>query len=290
MNESKTTAILSAGRDLLARESGRSPAPCFDTALHRLHEADRVLAEAKKTFNSAMETAARALAPFDPEALVEANYGFYRGKTFTARRFTIGYRHGVPSCQVPAVTVWGPIVGKDPEVIQAHWERKHPGLLVWARSDDLSAPPPDVFIPPSAREDVRRYAEAMEAVRRATEHSVYCHRELLGTPEIIEYVKPVKPGEEGAVLNPGGWREFFKLRVKVERVHLKSLRTNKPWSPADLAWVAKGKLVSGGGRDLGVSLEWAGNVSRLRAGAERGPWQRVRDASRFAISSGYVSA
>jgi hypothetical protein len=185
---------------------------------------------------------------------------------------------------------WGSIVGKDPEIVQGHWEREHPGLLAWARSDDLSTPPPDVFVPPAAREDVRRYAEAMEAVRRATEHSVYCHRELLGTPEIIEYVQPVKPGEEGDMLNPGGWREFFKLRVKVERVHLKSLLTNKPWNPADLAWVAKGKLVSAGGRELGVSLEWAGNVSSLRAGAERRPWQRLRGVSQYAISSGYLSA
>jgi hypothetical protein len=290
MNKSKTTVILPAGRDLLAREAERSSQPCFDTALRRLHEADRVLAEAKDTFQVSMEKAARALAPFDVDALVEANYGFYRGKTFRVREFSIGYRAGDPACLVPAVMAWGSIVGKDPETVQGHWEREHPGLLAWARSDDLSAPPPDVFVPPAAREDVRRYAEAMAAVRRATEHSVYCHRELLGTPEIIEYVQPVKPGEEGDMLNPGGWREFFKLRVKVERVHLKSLLTNKPWNPADLAWVAKGKLVSAGGRELGVSLEWAGNVSSLRAGAERRPWQRLRSVSQYAISSGYLSA
>lgn len=120
MNKSKTTVILPAGRDLVARAAERSPQPCFDTALRRLHEADRVLAEAKDTFQVSMEKAARALAPFDVDALVEANYGSYRGKTFRVREFSIGYRAGDPACLVPAVMAWGSIVGKDPEIVQGN--------------------------------------------------------------------------------------------------------------------------------------------------------------------------
>lgn len=276
--------------DLVSPEPVTSSPQSFDETVRSLHRADVQLKKVKDDFWVMQEAAARALAPVDCGSLVQANEGVFEGRSFIAERFSIGYRN--PGLMTPVVTVCGPLASKRyaRERSWAYWSREFPGLLPWACDPDPTRTPPNVHVPPASREDVQRYAQAIDFVRRATEHSVRCLREVLQAPEVAEYANPVKPWNEGDELKPGGWRNWAGLRVRVERVQLKSAMTGKPWSPIELAWVSTGQLVTGSGRELGVPLEWSGNVANLRAGAAHQSWQRVTGELRFIPSSGYVAA
>ena len=285
-----TISVIDSGsRDLaLTYPTDRSP-KSYDDAVKALHQADKQLALVRQDFQCARELAAKALAPFDGGTFVRANAGPYEGRSFRAETFSIGYED--ESCEVPVLVVTGPLDSgrAEREVRRGEWAQAHPGLFPWAKSENPGRLQPSVDVPPGARDEVREYLRTLDAVKTATERSRQCHRDLLMTQEVVDYVRPVKPGEEGDELSPGGWRDFFKLRVKLERVQLKSTRTRKPWNPADLSWIAQGRLLSSGGRDLGVRLEWVGNVSTLRAGSGRQPWQRVRETVRVSTSAGFVA-
>lgn len=285
-----TLVLSSKGHDLVSAEPVTSLSRSFDDTVRSLHHADIQLKKVRDDFEATQEAAARALAPVDRGSLVHANEAPFKGRSFIAERFFISYR--TPGLMTPVVTISGPLASKRSERERgwAYWSREFPGLLPWANDPDTAKTPPAVHIPPASREEVRRYAEAIDFVRRATEHSVKCLGEVLRAPEVEEYANKVKPWNEGDELKPGGWRDWMGFRIRVERVQLKSAFTQKPWSPIDLAWVSRGQLVSRTGRELGVPLEWSGNVADLRAGAAHQSWQRVTGELRFIPSSGYVAA
>jgi hypothetical protein len=254
------------------------PLSPYDAAVKALHHADRRLALSRREFLEAQESVALAMAPFEPGIFVNANAGCYEGRSFRAEKFSIGYDDA--ACTVPVLSVTGPLDSgrAEREVRQGQWRLPLPGLLQGAKSREAFRPISGLHIAPVLYERIHDCFRLHESVRAATEARIQCHRDVLLTREVVEYVRPVKPGEEGEELSAGGWREFFGLKVKLERVQLKSVPTKKPWNPADLSWIAQGRLLTRHGRDLGVPVKWVGNVSTLRAGGARQAWQRVRDS------------